>query len=61
LARETSCGRSRPAGSWEHPALFHLVERPAIVRSVYDFVKTQTTIYCAFLLGQAQYVGPILP
>ena len=40
--------------------MLHLVERPAIVRPVYHFVKTQTTTYCAYLLGQAQYVGSIL-
>ena len=40
--------------------LLHLVERPAIVRPVYLFVKTQTTTYCAHLLGQPQYVDCIL-
>ena len=39
----------------------HLVERPEIVRSVYRFVKPETTTYCAFVLGHAQYVDFILP
>jgi hypothetical protein len=30
------------------------------LRPVYHFVKTETTTYCAFLLGQAQYVDSIL-
>ena len=41
--------------------MLHLVERPDILRSVYHFVKPLTTIYCAFSLGQAQYVDFILP
>ena len=41
--------------------MLHLVERPDILRSVYRFVKPLTTTYCAFLLGQAQYVDFILP
>lgn len=61
LARETFCRLSRRLEAGRIRPLLHLVERPEIVRPVYHFVKPQTTIYCAFLLGQAQYVDFILP
>ena len=66
--RNSVCGwrARRPVGFPERleagsilPCL-HLVERPDILRPVYHFVKPQTTIYCAFLLGHAQYVDSIL-
>jgi hypothetical protein len=60
LARETFCGLSRRLEAGSILPLLHLVERPDILRSVYHFVKTPTTTYCAFLLGQAQYVDFIL-
>ena len=58
-ALRASCGfLGRPDAGSVRP--FVVAQRPAIVRPVSCFVKRQTTTYCAYVLGHAQYVDFIV-